>query len=400
MAVCHFQDRLLREEALHVGAACGCEGYCLTGSAGYLRPASLAALQAVLLGRLLERLVHESAFYRRKLALCQNELDALAGACHAVCVQMREGTFAGGDDFALTSPLRSCLAGLPLTDSSELRTSSAQFLCGSRDDVARVVSLATSGSTGLRKRLAFTRDDLERTRCFFAAGMAQIVGPGQRLLVCLPGAERPGGVADLLNRGLSPRGILVSALPSLAGDEDFLASVRTLRPQSLVLSPRQLHVLWETFDRAPEGLVSMLVSSDWCNPQLEKSVREAWGIECIDHYGITESCFGCALECLAHDGYHIRHLDLLCEIVDPVSGEVLPPGEVGELVFTTLRHGVMPLLRYRTGDATSFLTGPCRCGSPYSRLGPMLGRFEKGSRSIVHVRKAERCHVPAGESPF
>ena len=107
-----------------------------------------------------------------------------------------------------------------------------------------------------------------------------------------------------------------------------------------------------------------------------------------------------ALECLRHDGLHIRHLDLLVEIVDPVTGEALPAGSIGEIVFTTLRQKAMPLLRYRTGDASWLVPGPCACQSPSARLGGMLGRFEAGSRRINHPLKAERCHVLAGADPF
>ena len=97
-----------------------------------------------------------------------------------------------------------------------------------------------------------------------------------------------------------------------------------LHPHSLVLSPKQLEGIFKIFpDRPPAGLQSFLTSADWCDPSLAARVRGIWRVASIDHYGITESCFGFALECNCHDGYHIRHLDVFCEIVDPLTGRVL-----------------------------------------------------------------------------
>ena len=109
----------------------------------------------------------------------------------------------------------------------------------------------------------------------------------------------------------------------------------------------------------------------------------------LDHYGLTETCYGCALECPAHNGYHLRWLDVVVEIVDMDGDTVLPPGEVGEVVLTTLREA-MPLIRYRTGDVASLLPGPCACGSPLKRLGPVLGRIARGPDGRAHIVQPEK----------
>jgi phenylacetate-coenzyme A ligase PaaK-like adenylate-forming protein len=70
---------------------------------------------------------------------------------------------------------------------------------------------------------------------------------------------------------------------------------------------------------------------------------------------------------------HIREPDLLFEIIDPVSGEVLPDGELGEIVLTTLTRRCMPLIRYRTGDISRILTGECPCGCILKRLDNVQG---------------------------
>jgi phenylacetate-CoA ligase len=75
------------------------------------------------------------------------------------------------------------------------------------------------------------------------------------------------------------------------------------------------------------------------------------------------------------NGYHMREADLLFEIIDPVSGEVLPDGCEGEVVFTTLTRQGMPLIRYRTGDISKFMTEPCPCGSVLKRMAPVRDRL-------------------------
>ena len=101
---------------------------------------------------------------------------------------------------------------------------------------------------------------------------------------------------------------------------------------------------------------------------------------------MTETGYGGGVECAAHSGLHLREADLLLEVADPATGEAVPPGETGEILITTLGERALPLLRYRTGDAARMLPGPCACGSPLRRLGPVAGRFAPDG-SIVRPRK-------------
>lgn len=374
----------------------------------YLPAAGLAALQGLLLARVLER-VRRSPFYRERFAGREKLVSEISEACRELWRRLAVKALRGGEsgdaaDTALTAEIRSLMADLPFTFPSDLEGDYRRFVCGSQDSADRIVTLPTSGSTGAPKRIAFDAAELRRTADFFASGMAQIVAPGETLLVCLPGSERPDGVADLLKQGLNRRGTRVEAMPSGADAAAVIERMAVLRPHSLVMSPKQLEGLFAAFpERPPYGLQSFLTSADWCDPLFAARVRDTWRIASIDHYGMTESCFGFALECNCHDGYHIRHLDVFCEIVDPVTGDVLDIDPetgrtgVGELVFTSLRQPVMPFVRYRTGDAAYLVSGACACGSPYSRIGAILGRFAPGTRNIVHPRKGLRFHPPAGE---
>lgn len=301
------------------------------------------------------------------------------------------------------------LAGLPFTTADDLRPGEV-LLCVSRDEVARMVTVSTSGSTGAPKRLAFSDTELARTRDFFAVGMAQMVTAGQHVGVLLPGAHRQRGITDLLAVSLAPQGVRVTACMALAalllcmpgqapeGAATRLSAVRAswqalaaTAPAGLglVLLPRQMECLWRAFPQTPPGLRAVLCAADWLDPGLRHQVEESWDCLVLDHYGSTESAFAGAVQCRCREGRHVRALDLLLEIVHPVTGKVLPAGETGELVITTLQRRAMPLLRYRTGDMASLLDGPCACGSPLPRLGPVLGRIERDGQDfrVTHPRK-------------
>lgn len=301
------------------------------------------------------------------------------------------------------------LAELPFTTADDLRPGEA-LLCVSRDAVARMVTVATSGSTGAPKRLAFSDAELARTRDFFAVGMAQMVTAGQRVAVLLPGAHRPRGITDLLSACLAPQGVRVTACMALAeallaapqqapgAERARLADLRCIWQAladtapaglALVLLPRQLEGLRQAFPQTPPGLSAVLCAADWLDPALRRQVERDWDCPLLEHYGSTESAFAGAVQCRCREERHVRALDLLLEIVHPVTGEVLPAGEPGELVITTLQRRAMPLLRYRTGDMASLLEGPCACGSPLPRLGPVLGRIVCDGKDfhLTHPRK-------------
>ena len=108
-----------------------------------------------------------------------------------------------------------------------------------------------------------------------------------------------------------------------------------------------------------------------------KRIEENLGVKAYNSYGISEMMGpGVAFECQEQNGLHIWEDYFIVEIIDPVTLEPLPDGELGELVLTTINREGMPLLRYRTRDLTRIISGDCPCGRTHKRLARLQGRSD------------------------
>jgi len=262
------------------------------------------------------------------------------------------------------------LAELPLIAAGDLRQRGGELLCLPQTQVQRIVTLATSGSSGPPKRLYFSAADLELTMDFFAHGMATMTGNGKRVMICLPGSN-PDGLCDLLARGLRRFGAEPLLYGMVSDSAAAAETLRVFRPHCLVGMPRQMLALARLCpEQRPE---TVLLSAENIPEPLRQELAALWRTTVLAHWGMTETGYGGAVECRPGNGYHLRHADLLVEIIDPESGRPVPPGASGEIVFTTLTREAMPLLRYRSNDLSYLICEPCACGSPLPRLGPVQG---------------------------
>ncbi|NLE75076.1 MAG: phenylacetate--CoA ligase family protein [Actinobacteria bacterium] len=280
------------------------------------------------------------------------------------------------------------LGRLPFVQQEDLRRRGLDFVCVSQSDIARVVTIRTSGSTGVAKRLWFTEDDLELTIDHFRHGMRALVQRGQRVLVFMPGAI-PGSVGDLLNRGLARDGVEVEVHGFVNDCGPAVQHILEFEADCLVGVPGQMLRLARS--RAgrtvPAGRVkAVLFSGDYVAASLRTAVEDAWDCSVFEHYGSTETGLGGAVQCQAFSGLHIREADLIFEVIDRRTGEVLPLGETGELVVTTLTRRGMPLIRYRTGDSGKLLQRPCVCGSVLRCLDRVQGRLQDAVEPTAGVR--------------
>ena len=206
---------------------------------------------------------------------------------------------------------------------------------------------------------------------FFHHGMMTLVSPSDRVIIFLPG-KTEGSVGDLLRKALyrfGCEGIVFGPI------DDYGHAIKTivdLKPACAVGIPSQLLALsrYAEFGTSvgQAQIKSVLLSTDYVPQAVVDSLTETWKCKVYSHYGMTEMGLGGAVECSARDGYHMREADLLFEIIDPATGMPVNKGEYGEVVFSTLTRRGMPLIRYRTGDRSRFLTQPCPCGSVLKRM--------------------------------
>ena len=262
------------------------------------------------------------------------------------------------------------LADYPFTTAADVTEHAIEMVCGSQSQINRVVTLATSGTTGSPKRVYFSKSDQQLTIDFFGCGMSTLVGPSDKTLILLPG-ERPGSVGDLLFQGLLSIGVMPVAYGLV---QNLAAAVQRMcheQATCLVGVPVQILAMaryWEKWGKSNWAPRCALLSTDYVPATIVGELRRIWNCEVYEHYGMTEMGLGGGLECAAHSGYHLREADLYFEIIDPGSTRLLPDGEYGEVVFTTLTRQGMPLIRYRTGDISRFIPEQCPCGSILRRL--------------------------------
>ncbi|MCM5558395.1 DVU_1553 family AMP-dependent CoA ligase [Pleomorphomonas sp. JP5] len=262
------------------------------------------------------------------------------------------------------------LARFPQTSGSDLSRGEPSLIALPLRDAVRLVTIPTTGTSGAQKRLFFTEADIEATVAYFEHGMATIVRPGSCVAVAFP-AERPDSVGDLLMRGLARLGAFPVALPVDGPLEALVGALRELQPAAIAGMPVTLGAAARCMAAdggQPLRIETALVSADSVSPSFRAALAVIWGAEVFEHWGMTETGYGGALACEAHDGLHVRETDLYVEIVDADTGRALPLGQTGEVVITTLRRRGLPLIRYRTGDSGSLAEGPCRCGSILRRL--------------------------------
>ena len=268
------------------------------------------------------------------------------------------------------------LRQFPFTTAEDIRQNPLRFVCVSQGEIQRIVTLQTSGTTGEPKRIFFTAEDQQLTIDFFGVGMSALTEPGERVLIFLPG-ETPGSVGDLLRMGLErkdrkpiPYGMVKDPFHALDVMESQQADCLVGSPtQILSLARRWTH---RANNKAPR---TVLLSTDYVPAAIVDVLENTWGCKVFNHYGTTEMGLGGGVECEAHRGYHLREADMYFEIVDPETGEPVPDGEYGEVVFTTLTRRGMPLIRYRMGDRSRFITGACPCGTKLRTMEKIRGRF-------------------------
>ena len=271
------------------------------------------------------------------------------------------------------------LAELPFTGEEDLAQNPGALLLCSQAEVRRVLSDATSGTTGAAKRVFYTEQDLEHTVQLYMAGLGELIFPGSVTLICFP-FSGPFGLGELIAQAVARLGARpVKAGPFLSFGE-YAALLESKRPDTFVGMPVQLLGLLRFCGKG--SLRRALVSGDACPESVIRACEATLDARLFPHYGSREMGMAGAISCAAHAGMHLRENDVIAEIVDD-TGRPLPAGEWGELVVTTVGLEAMPLIRYRTGDYTRILPGPCPCGSAALRLDRVKRRARALSADVL-----------------
>ncbi len=310
-------------------------------------------LQSQRLGRLVDILYRRVPFYRKKLdAAGVKPMDIQ-------CVQD--------------------IARLPFTTKDEMREVYPYGLLAV--DMHEIVEIHTSsGTTGKPVVDAYTAGDIE----IWSEVMARTLATG--------GTTRHDIVQNAYGYGLFTGGlgshygakkIGATVIPISGGNtkrqvailRDFKTTVLTCTPSySLYLAEGCKE---EGLDTSKLGLKAGFFGAEPWSETMRKEIQEKLHLLAIDIYGLTEIIGpGVASECECQDGLHINEDHFYPEIIDPKTGKVLPDGEKGELVITTLTKEGTPILRYRTRDITYLNHAPCTCGRTCVRMHRILGRTD------------------------
>ena len=264
------------------------------------------------------------------------------------------------------------LQKLPFTTAGMLSEHPGKFLLTSQSEVSRVISGATSGTTGPAKRVFYTANDTGHTVGFFAAGISEMLSAGEKCLIAFP-FTGPFGLGDLIAQAVERLG----AAPIKAGFGqtwgELTALVRETQPETYIGFPVTLLSLARMYGE-DFPIKRALVSGDACPKGVMEELEKALGSKLYPHYGSRECGLGGAVTCQAFEGMHLRENHIIPEIIDE-EGNVLPDGEYGELVITTIGAEAMPLIRYRTGDYTRILP-QCPCGGVTRRIDTVSRREE------------------------
>ncbi|MFP5476330.1 MAG: phenylacetate--CoA ligase PaaK [Gammaproteobacteria bacterium] len=269
------------------------------------------------------------------------------------------------------------LAKFPFTVKSDLRDHYPfGMLAVPRERLARIH--ASSGTTGKPTVVGYTAGDIDRWADLVARSIRAAGGrAGDLIHVAYGYGLFTGGLGA--HYGAERLGC--TAIPMSGGQtEKQVQMIRDLKPSIIMVTPSYMQVIVEEFARQGRDArdCSLRVGIFGAEPWTEAMRREIEGragIDAVDIYGLSEVMGpGVASECIeSKDGPVIWEDHFYPEIIDPETGEVLPDGEEGELVFTTLTKEALPIVRYRTRDLTRLLPPTARA---FRRMGKIVGRSD------------------------
>lgn len=320
-------------------------------------PAKLQALQNYRLRTQIEWVYGHSRFYRERMDAAGLTPAAIRGV-----EDLQKFPFTNKDDYIREQERRPPYGGMLCVPESEL-----------------VRYWTTSGSTGRPRAFGSTLADYEdylesAARVLWTAG----VRPGWKLAVPFSHGHWIGlwGVFDAAWLRVGAQIIPLGGYDS----EYRIRKMAELSVSAFCATPTYAVYLSEVarrlgIDVRSIGVKAVLTAGEPASPSSRAQIEETWGAPTFDFYGNTENLSYLGVDCTEKTGFHFWQDRTVVEVVDP-SGNPVPDGEAGELVFTNLTCRSMPAVRLRIGDVTRLDRQPCRCGRTHLRVQYILGRHE------------------------
>lgn len=268
---------------------------------------------------------------------------------------------------------------LPFLSKDDLREAYPYGLLGT--DLKNCVRIqSTSGTTGRRVVAFYTQEDIDIWEECCARAIVAAGGTNEDVChVCYGYGLFTGGPG--LNGGSHKVGCLT--LPMSSGNtERQIQFMMDLGSTILCCTPSYAAYIGETLAEMgykPEDnkLKAGIFGAEPWTEEMRRSIEKSLGIKAYDIYGLTETSGpGVSFECSEQTGMHINEDHFYAEIIDPDTGETLPEGEKGELVFTSLDKEAFPLLRYRTRDICVLTRNKCSCGRTHVKMSKPMGRSD------------------------
>ncbi len=268
---------------------------------------------------------------------------------------------------------------LPFLSKADLRDAYPYGLLGKPlSECVRIHS--TSGTTGRRVVAFYTQHDVDLWEDCCARAIVAAGGTNEDVCQVAYGYGLFTGGAGL-HGGSHKVGCLT--LPMSSGNTDRqIQFMEDLGATILCCTPSYAAYIGETLEemgKKPEDIplkAGIFGAEPWTE-EMRQGIEKALGIKAYDIYGLTETSGpGVAFECSEQKGMHINEDHFLAEIIDPDTGEVLPEGSKGELVFTALDKEAFPLLRYRTRDICVLSREKCSCGRTFIKMAKPMGRSD------------------------
>ncbi|MEV7643554.1 phenylacetate--CoA ligase PaaK [Streptomyces rubiginosohelvolus] len=269
------------------------------------------------------------------------------------------------------------LARFPFTAKTDLRDNYPFGMFAVPEPEVRRIH-ASSGTTGRPTVVGYTERDLDTWADVVARSIRAAGGrPGHKVHVAYGYGLFTGGLGA--HYGAERLGCTV--IPASGGmTARQVQLIQDFRPEIIMITPSYMLTLLDEFERqgvdprATSLKVGILGAEPWTEG-MRREIEDRFAIDAVDIYGLSEVMGpGVAQECVeTKDGLHIWEDHFYPEVVDPFTGEVLPDGEEGELVFTSLTKEAMPVIRYRTRDLTRLLPGTART---FRRMEKVTGRSD------------------------